>query len=310
MVKVLLVGGSAGAQTLAAISKTKHRVEGVIGTDGLILGAVPLQHIALSKGLTVWPVSVLKEPAFARSVATEVDVLISVRSRSILPPTLIEAPRYGSYNVHFGPLPKYAGRNVVSWALYNGEVEHGVTLHRMVEKVDCGGIVSASHFALSAEDNALSVTRRCLRQGLSLLTDMLDMIEETMRAPELLEQSTTGGRYYLAKEKPDMRLDWRQPSAELLNLVRAADFHPFPSPWGLPVTTFRGQRLQVLRMRQCSEPLKRAAPGTVVGVYNGTAIVAAGDKAVRLERVLLDGCSVCAGTIVGVGTRFHCPEKT
>ena len=51
------------------------------------------------------------------------------------------APTIGSFNLHPGPLPEYAGLNVPSWAIYEGEKRsHGVTVHWMDEGVDTGPI--------------------------------------------------------------------------------------------------------------------------------------------------------------------------
>ena len=60
-----------------------------------------------------------------------IDLIISFRSLRILSDYIISFLPYGAFNVHFGPLPHYAGVNAQCWAIFNGEKQHGVTLHRI-----------------------------------------------------------------------------------------------------------------------------------------------------------------------------------
>lgn len=70
--------------------------------------------------------------------------------------TRADSRRMGSFNLHPGPLPRYAGLNVRSWAIYQDEQTHGVTLHWMEARVDTGPIAFETMFDLSADDSGLS----------------------------------------------------------------------------------------------------------------------------------------------------------
>ncbi len=45
-------------------------------------------------------------------------------------------------NLHNGPLPRYRGVSPINWALKNGEVEHGLTIHEITEGIDDGPIIA------------------------------------------------------------------------------------------------------------------------------------------------------------------------
>jgi len=47
----------------------------------------------------------------------------------------------GCLNFHAGKLPFYRGRNVINWAIINGEREIGITAHFMDEGIDTGDIL-------------------------------------------------------------------------------------------------------------------------------------------------------------------------
>ena len=308
MINILLIGGTGGAQVLAALSKAGHQIATVIDTEPAQRGHASLADVARNQGLSIWQPTSLKAASLADDITNAgVDIVLCVRCRSVLSPEIVASPRLGSYNLHLGPLPDYAGRNVVNWAIYNGEAEHGVTLHRMSPEVDRGGIVSMSRFPIAATDTALSVTRRCLKEGMSLIVTMLDTIKETGQAPAVVEQPATGGFFYMAKDRPDMSIDWGRSSAEILRLARACDFHPFPSPWGLPRTTYAGRTLDVLRLEAYSGSRTTADIGSVLSLDDGAAIVTTGDGTVRLQSFLIDGVVREAAEILEPHTRLGTP---
>src|SRR5580692_7331177 len=73
------------------------------------------------------PVERVKDPELAESLrSAQVDLLLNVHSLYIIHQGVLAVPRLGAYNLHPAPLPRYAGLNSVSWAIYHGEKEHGV----------------------------------------------------------------------------------------------------------------------------------------------------------------------------------------
>src|SRR5882724_10734267 len=81
-------------------------------------------------GLDVWPSSSVTSPELATRLGeARVDLLVNVHSLFLIHPSVLAAPTIGSFNLHPGPLPEYAGLNVPSWAVFQGERSHGVTLH-------------------------------------------------------------------------------------------------------------------------------------------------------------------------------------
>lgn len=309
MTNILLFGGRGGAQVLATLAKAGHHVGWVIDTDPSHEGQASLARVAENQGRSVLSAASLKDVSLTRALGDAgIDIILCVRCRLVLPPEVVGAARLGSYNLHLGPLPAYAGRNVVSWAIYNAEEEHGVTLHRMTPEVDRGGIVSASQFPITETDTALSVTKRAMKEGISLIVKMLDGIAKTGRTPAVFEQPATRRHYYLAKDRPDMKIDWRRPSAEILRLARACDFHPFPSPWGLPQVKYDNRTLEVLRLEAAAPKLNPSAePGSILRFEDGAAIVATGDEAVRLESFLADGVILEAAEILEPHARLETP---
>ena len=69
------------------------------------------------------------------------------------------------------PLPAYAGVHAASWALLNGEKEHGVTWHLMSRRIDAGDILKQERFAIGSRDKAEDVNRACHRPATATLRE-------------------------------------------------------------------------------------------------------------------------------------------
>jgi methionyl-tRNA formyltransferase len=73
-----------------------------------------------------------------------------------------------------GPLPEYAGLNMVGWAIYHGEQRYGVTLHWMEAGIDTGAIAYQASFAIGDDATGLSVFGACVRLGVPLVLRLLE----------------------------------------------------------------------------------------------------------------------------------------
>jgi len=263
--KVLLVAEeSAGVQLLRRLIASDIPVAGVLTSAPreAVRGASVL-HLARASGLDVWPAESVRDPAFANEIRRrEIDLLLNVHSLYRIRPEIVEAPRIGSFNLHPGPLPRYAGLNAPSWAVLNGERTFGVTLHWMDAGLDTGPIACQRSFPLGPRETGLSVAARCIREGLVLLDRLLrDAAEEPPSIPRRSQDRSQ--RTYFGRKVPDGGLvDWHRPVRELDAFIRAADYHPLPSPWGHPRARLGDEPLGIVK----AEPVVLegvAAPGTV-----------------------------------------------
>jgi methionyl-tRNA formyltransferase len=230
-----------------------------------------------------------------------VDLLLNVHSLYLIAGEVVAAPRIGSFNLHPGPLPEYAGLNTPSWAIYNGEPRHGVTVHWMEPGVDTGAIAYEASFELTDSDTGLSVSARCVREGVPLIERLLETAAEDPAAIPKDEQDLSRRHYYKRAEVPDAgRVVWSRPAQRIVDFVRASDYFPFASPWGSPATSLEGEELAVLKASRTGEPTQ-APPGTVGEARERGIPVAAADEWVLVERVLQGGRAQPAAEVLRPG---------
>jgi methionyl-tRNA formyltransferase len=212
-------------------------------------------------------------------------------------------PRLGAFNLHPGPLPRYAGLNAPSWAIYRGETRHGVTVHKMEPGIDTGPIVYQETFAIEPEDTGLSLSVRCIRQGLPLLERLLEVADRGAEAIPLTPQDLDR-REYFGKEVPEGgRLHWTGTARRIHDFVRACDFHPFASPWGAPRSRLGDEEVSIAKVALTGVPCDEA-PGTVRQGEADEVLVASADEWVAVRRLLRSGRRVRPEDVLRPGARL------
>lgn len=272
----LLCEEAAGARVLERVAAAGHALAALLTSAGS-----PAWAAAARLGCPVIPAARVREPGFAVELArAQVDVLLNVHSLLIVPADVLRAPRLGAFNLHPGLLPRFAGLNAPSWAIYHGEERHGVTLHRMAPGIDTGAIVYQASFPIRPEDTGLSLALRCIREGLPLIDRLLEGLS---RDPFILpeEKQNLSERRYFGRGAPQGgALDWAVPARRIRDFVRACDYRPFASPWGAPRARLEGGEVELVEVALTGEPA-RAAPGTKREEAKGL-FVAAADEWLRI----------------------------
>jgi methionyl-tRNA formyltransferase len=300
---VLVAEEAAGAQAFRNLTRTDHNVVGLLTSATGAGGSVT--SLAKRLEVPVLPAELVRDPATAGWLEREnVDVLLNVHSLFLIHPAVVAAPRIGSFNLHPGPLPEYAGLNAPSWAIYNGETSHAVTLHWMDTEIDTGPVVYSSPFEITDRDTGLSVSAKAAREGLPLLARLLDDASGDPAWIPATPQDLAHRRYY-GREVPDEgRMRWSHPARRLVDFVRASDYLPFVSPWGSPVARLRGEEIEILKASRTYDPSDEP-PGTVGHQEDeGSVYVATADEWIRLHRVRVDDEVVDADAVLAVGDRL------
>jgi len=283
---VLVAEEAAGVHALRRLAAREENLVAVL-SGGLPERGKGVPSHAAELGLDLLDSKLVTEPGFAEWLRErEVDLLVNVHSILNPDPAVLAAPRIGAFNMHPGPLPTYAGFNAPSWAIAEGETRHAVTVHRMVAEMDAGPIAYEAWFEIAPEDTGLRVAAAGVMAGLPLLDRLLD--DAAGSGIPAREQGREGWRFFGFEVPHEGRLPWELGAKRVADLVRAADYAPFESPWGAFATSVEGAEVEVLRAVTTGEP-SAARPGTVGPPREGAALVSAGDEWVAVERCRRDG---------------------
>ncbi len=149
------------------------------------------------------------------------DFLFSVVNHKILSREELELPLRSAVNYHDSLLPELAGFNATSWAIIERRAEHGITWHRMSDRVDGGGVLIQERIAIAQDETAFTLAMRCGEAAVRSFPRLIDgLLNDSLTV--VPEQAPTS--FHFRYERPglailNLHIDPQQVSA----LVRALD---------------------------------------------------------------------------------------
>ncbi|MGE5537579.1 MAG: formyl transferase [Solirubrobacterales bacterium] len=101
------------------------------------------------------------------------DLMLSARFSLIFKRHIFEIPRFGTYNVHPGALPRYAGLFAPFRCLVEGGERIGCTLHRVDDGIDTGPVVGIGWLPVDRGHSLMWHVVNTYRPGIDLFLAML-----------------------------------------------------------------------------------------------------------------------------------------
>jgi methionyl-tRNA formyltransferase len=228
------------------------------------------------------------------------DVNVVVAYGHILPKFIIDVPRHGTLNVHASLLPKLRGAAPIQAAIREGYRETGVTIMRMVPKLDAGPMLLRVPTPIHDDETYGELQQRLSEIGALALIEAMSLLTvgEGRETPQNEAEATYAGKV----EREHTRVDWTRENVIVSRVVRAYD----PRPGA--VTTLRGAEVKLFGARVAGAGC--AAAGEVLDIDGAGLLVACGRGSVRVREVQpagkrrLTAQEWARGRGVSVGDRF------
>jgi methionyl-tRNA formyltransferase len=221
---------------------------------GRTLVGSPVKRAAQTRNLpVVQPVSLKKAEVVAQLAEFAPDVIVVAAFGQILPPPVLDLPRYGCINIHPSILPRFRGASPVAAAILAGDEFTGVSIMLMDRGLDTGPILARAQIAIQAEDTTGSLTDKLSQIAARLLQEVL--VRWVRGAITLQPQNEAEASYCGAITRDEVEIDWHLPAIDIWRRVRA--FQPWPGCY----TKWRGRQLKIIE----AVPLPgEGVPGRVV----------------------------------------------
>ncbi|AEG01872.1 methionyl-tRNA formyltransferase [Methylomonas methanica] len=278
--------------TLQAILDSDHEVCGVYTQPdrpagrGRKLTASPVKQLAQSHQLPVYQPENFKQPeALAQLAALDADLMVVIAYGLILPQAVIDTPRLGCINVHGSLLPRWRGAAPIHRALIAGDDETGVTIMKVVKKLDAGDMLLKAACPIGATDTSSTLHDRLATLGAEALVKVLDQYQQgTVHAEPQDEALVT---YAHKLEKHEAVLDWTDTAIQLDRKIRGLN------AWPVAQTLFKGE---VMRVWHCAltDKTGNQPPGTIDCAEHNLDVTT-GDGVLRLLEIQLPGGKRIAG---------------
>lgn len=149
----------------------------------------------------------------------KIDLLLVMAYGHILSQSMLELAPFGCFNLHASILPAYRGASPIESALAMGESQTGVTLMRVIRKMDAGPIADQEKVLIDSSTTATELRNKLAQACIPLIRRNLEMILQG-RGQEL-NQEERNATYCRKLTKKDGILDFSLSAEQLACRVRA-----------------------------------------------------------------------------------------
>src|SRR5580700_4011301 len=242
-----------------------------LGGRGMKLQATPVEVEARRLGIAVLAPKTLKTAEALEEFRThEADAAVVVAYGMILPQAILDAPKYGCFNLHASLLPRWRGAAPINRAIMAGDAESGVMVMKMDAGLDTGDVAMAERLAISDAMTASDLHDALAPLGADLMVRAMGALERGKL--QLTKQSEQGVTYAAKIDKAEAHIDWNKPAHAVLRHIHGLS--PFPGAWS--EIAGEGARVKILR---CEITEGAGAPGTVLDDH---LTIACGEGAIRI----------------------------
>jgi len=288
---------------LEGLVKSRHSIAAVITTPdspsgrGMKLSPTVPAQMATEMGILVLKPQRLHDEGFLLDLtALKPDVGVVAAYPKFLPLAVLELPLQDCWNVHPSLLPRWRGAAPVQRALLAGDTVTGVTIMRMVEKMDAGEILLQEPTPILPTEDGEELLFRLAKIGAELLLTGLNMIEAGSYALTPQDESKVTLAPKLVGE--EALLDWDQSCAEVVNRIRGV------RPNLVAYSFWHGKRLQIFKAQiSTMTPPDPFPPSGTMLVTRQNLTIACSEDLIDLLSVRLEGKNIVTGAEFVRGAR-------
>ncbi len=230
------------------------------------------------------------------------DVMVVVAFGLILPPALLDLPRFGCINVHASLLPRWRGAAPIARAIEAGDSKTGVTIMHMDSGLDTGPMLSRVECPIESDATTASLHDHLAELGAPELLKVLNQLPGCL--DNAAPQNECDATYAAKLHVTEAAIDWQTPAAELVRKIHALN------PWPIARTVYQDLNLRIWQVEECATLLSAIVPGEVIESNRQGIVVGTGQGAVRILCLQREGkrkmsaADFLSGCAVQVGSKF------
>jgi len=271
--------------SLKALIDSKYNVVGVVcqpdrpSGRGRKLTSPPVKILAEAESIPVLQPEKIRTDEFLDEIKFYNPDLICVTAYGkIIPPNILEHPKYGCVNVHASLLPKYRGAAPINWAIINGEKNTGITTMLMDEGMDTGDILLKKEIEIGEDDTSIELSEKLSAIGALLLIETIEKSQNDEIRP--LKQKDSEATYAPIIKKEVGKIDWNKSADSIRDLVRGTQ------PWPGAFTSYNGKNLKIFK---ASVNSLRGDPGKVLVSDGGKLVIGTGQNSLDISELQIEG---------------------
>lgn len=183
----------------------------------------PVKELALAYHIPVYqPVRLKEDYQFLKDL--HFDLLITCAYGQILPQAVLDLAKINNINVHASLLPRWRGGAPIHRAIINGDTKTGITIMKMVQKMDAGCMYAQKEIPIDHHMNTTELFQQLQYVGKDLLLETLPSI--ISKANQGIEQDENEVTYAPNIRREEEKIDFNKKCFEVHNLIRGLAMTP------------------------------------------------------------------------------------
>jgi methionyl-tRNA formyltransferase len=220
----------------------------------------PVKMLAEKNNIPVYDPHKLNETAIKQLCEQKPELIILIAYGKILPPAVLDAPRFGAVNIHPSLLPKFRGPSPIQNVLLNGEKITGTTIMLMDANMDTGAILKQVEVVVTATEKYIELEKKLTRLSIQTLLDTLPKWLAGEIVPQ--KQDDTSATYCKMIKKEDGQISWNDSAQTIYNKYRAF------STWPGIFTIWNNKRLKLNNIKITATNITSHQNGEVFEIDN------------------------------------------
>lgn len=210
---------------------------------GLKINKSPVQQAAEKLNISFRVPKNLKQNAdeyeFIKN--TKADLAIIVAYGKIIPKEYLDLTKKGFINIHGSILPKWRGAAPIQRSIMNLDNEVGISIMKLVEKLDSGPVSNIYKIKLNQNENAEVISERLsLLAAKKILNNVTDIFENKAK---FMEQDHSKATYAEKIDKIEGKIDWNDDALKILGKING--LLPVPGAF----FNFNSERYKILKAK-------------------------------------------------------------
>ena len=203
------------------------------------------------------------------------DLVIVVAYGQLIPKNYLSLSKHGFINIHASLLPKWRGAAPIQRSIMNLDKETGVSIMKIVEKLDAGPVMMQEKINVTSEMNAEDLSNKLSDLSSKLILECIDEIEGGKA--KFIDQDEQKATYAKKINKEEGKINWDNSAENILAQINS--LLPNPGAW----FSFMGERYKILKA-SISE-----AEGEKGKVIDNNLTIACKSKSIKVNEIQRQG---------------------
>ena len=167
------------------------------------------------------------------------DLAIVVAYGKLIPKNFLNLTKRGFINIHGSILPNWRGAAPIQRSIMNLDKETGISIMKLVEKLDSGPVSKIHKIKLDQNNNAEEISEKLSFLAANKISDEIDdILDDKAR---FIDQDHSKASYAKKIEKIEGEINWDDEALKIIGKINGL----FPVPGAF--FNFKGERYKILK---------------------------------------------------------------